>query len=195
MSSQQSGYLTNWLGVSGTTVSERGKTTYKPGEPDFDSGKTGDPLWLGVSGTTVSQRCKTMYKSSEPASTARNTGDPIRLVGIQRVKCRMKCFYETWSHGPQDQNFDGIRRNIYLQISDFGSWTQGAKFDTEVSDHSTGIKSWCQFGRLASRLDASLVEWSDTYVLDDFRWDGAESWGSKSNVSYYKCMNKIAGLV
>ena len=25
-----------------------------------------------------------------------------------RVKCRMKCFYETRSHGPQDQDFDVI---------------------------------------------------------------------------------------
>jgi len=26
----------------------------------------------------------------------------------KRVKCRMKCFYETRSHGPQDQDFDVI---------------------------------------------------------------------------------------
>jgi len=75
-----------------------------------------DPLCLGVSGPTVSQRCKTMYKPGDPASTVGKTGDPIRLVGIQRVKCRMKCFYETRSHGLQDQDFDGIRR---IHISRF----------------------------------------------------------------------------
>jgi len=114
----------------------------------------GDPLWLGVFGTTVGQRCKTTYKTGESASTARKTGDPIRLVGIQRVKCRMKCFYETWSHGPQDQKFDGIRRNIYLQISDFGSRTRGARY--------------------------SLVEWSDTYVSNLAPWVRllkSEIWG------------------
>jgi len=75
-----------------------------------------DPLCLGVSGTTVSQRCKTTYTPGEAASTAGKTGDPIRLVGIQRVKCRMKCFCETRSHGPQNQDFDGIRR---IHISRF----------------------------------------------------------------------------
>jgi len=75
-----------------------------------------DPMCLGVSGTTVSQRCKTTYKPSDPASTAGKTGDSIRLVGIQRVKCRTKCFYETRSHGQQDQDFDGILR---IHISRF----------------------------------------------------------------------------
>jgi len=75
-----------------------------------------DPLCLDVSGTTVSQRCKTTYTPGEPASTAGKTGDPIRLVGIQGVKCRTKCFYETRSHGPQDQDFDGILR---IHISRF----------------------------------------------------------------------------
>jgi len=56
-----------------------------------------DPLCLRVSGTTVNQRCKTTYTPGEPASTAGKTGDLIRLVGIQRVKCRMKCFYKTRS--------------------------------------------------------------------------------------------------
>jgi len=33
----------------------------------------------------------------------------------KRVKCRMKCFYETRSHGPQDQDFDVILiGRIYL---------------------------------------------------------------------------------
>jgi len=32
---------------------------------------------------------------------------PNTSVG-KRVKCRMKCFYETRSHGPQDQDFDVI---------------------------------------------------------------------------------------
>ena len=59
-----------------------------------------DILCLGVSATTVSQRCKTTYTPGEPASTACKTGDPIRLVGIQRVKCRMKFFNETRSHDP-----------------------------------------------------------------------------------------------
>jgi len=75
-----------------------------------------DPLCLGVSSTTVSQGCKMTYTPGEPASTAGKTGDPIRLVGIQRVKCLMKCFYETRSHGPHDQDFDGIRR---IHISRF----------------------------------------------------------------------------
>jgi len=75
-----------------------------------------DPLCLGVSDTTVSQRCKTTYTPGEPAATAGKTGDPIRLVGIQRVKCRTKCLYETRSDGPQDQDFDGIRR---IHISRF----------------------------------------------------------------------------
>ena len=75
-----------------------------------------DPLCLGVSSTTVSQRCKTMYKPGEPASTAGKTGDTIRLVRIQRVKCRTKCFYETRSHGPQDQDFDGIRGALDVSL-------------------------------------------------------------------------------
>jgi len=75
-----------------------------------------DPLCLGVSSTTVSQRCKKMYTPGEPASTAGKTGDPIRLVEIQRVKCRMICFNETRGHVPVDQDFDGIRR---LHISRF----------------------------------------------------------------------------
>jgi len=70
-------------------------------------------LW---SGSTVSQQCKTTYNPGDPASTAGKTGDPIRLVGIQRVKCRMKCFFKTRSHGPQDQDYDGIRR---IHISRF----------------------------------------------------------------------------
>ena len=62
---------------------------------------------LGVSGTTVSQ---TTYKSGEPAG---KTGDPIQCSAIgrwgKRIKCRMKCFYETQVYGPQDQDFDVIR--------------------------------------------------------------------------------------
>ena len=33
----------------------------------------------------------------------------------------MKCFYETRSHGPRDQDFVGIRKNIHLQIFELGS--------------------------------------------------------------------------
>jgi len=58
--------------------------------------------------------CARPSKAVEPFRSGGQDERPDKVMTTKRwgkrVKCHMKCFYETRSHGPQDQDFDGIRR-------------------------------------------------------------------------------------
>jgi len=56
----------------------------------------------------------------EPSRSGGQDERPDKVMTTERwgeiVKCHMKRFYETRSHGPQDQDFDGIQK---IHISRF----------------------------------------------------------------------------
>jgi len=64
--------------------------------------------------------CARPSRAVEPSRSGGHDERPDKVMTTERwgerVKCRMKCFYETRSHGPQDQDLDGIRR---IHISRF----------------------------------------------------------------------------
>jgi len=67
--------------------------------------KSGDHTCATIqSGGTI----QSGWQDERPGMTTERWGE--------RVKCRMKCFYENLSHGPQDRDFDGIWR---IHISRF----------------------------------------------------------------------------
>ena len=69
---------------------------------------------------SVEHTCARPSRAVEPSRSGGQDERPDKVVTTERwgerVKCRMKCFYETRSHGPQDQDFDGNQR---IHISRF----------------------------------------------------------------------------
>jgi len=61
--------------------------------------------------------CARPSRAVEPSRSDGQDERPDKVMTTERwgerVKCRMKRFYETRSHGPQDQDFDGIQ-GIYV---------------------------------------------------------------------------------
>ena len=64
--------------------------------------------------------CARPSKAVEPSRSGGQDERPDKVMTTERwgerENCRMKCFYETRSHGAQDQDFDGIWR---IHISRF----------------------------------------------------------------------------